>query len=103
MPKRKRRPLPPVPYFHDQPRRCDTNKVGFNGECLACGADQGVHCRRTLTDIIWDELYRQCGAFDATMAMIPQARRKEGDNGFRYSGRLDIDALAAVIKKELGK
>lgn len=28
------------------PRRCDTNEVGASGECLACDADQGEHCRR---------------------------------------------------------
>lgn len=27
------------------PRRCDTNQVGASGECLACEADQGEHCR----------------------------------------------------------
>jgi hypothetical protein len=28
------------------PRRCDTNEIGASGECLACDADQGEHCRR---------------------------------------------------------
>lgn len=28
----------------DNPRRCDTNLVGAAGECLACDAEQGVHC-----------------------------------------------------------
>lgn len=27
------------------PRRCDTNQVGATGECLACGADNGEHCK----------------------------------------------------------
>lgn len=27
------------------PRRCVTNQVGASGECLACDADQGEHCR----------------------------------------------------------
>ena len=27
-----------------QPRRCETNQVGAAGECLACDAEQGVHC-----------------------------------------------------------
>lgn len=27
------------------PRRCDTNQVGGAGECLACDAEQGEHCR----------------------------------------------------------
>lgn len=26
------------------PRRCQTNLVGAAGECLACDAEQGVHC-----------------------------------------------------------
>ena len=28
-------------------RRCETNLVGAAGECLACDADQGEHCRGT--------------------------------------------------------
>lgn len=28
-----------------EPRRCKTNLVGGAGECLACDADQGEHCR----------------------------------------------------------
>lgn len=27
------------------PRRCQTNVVGAGGECLACGAEQGVACK----------------------------------------------------------
>lgn len=27
------------------PRRCDTNLVGGAGECLACDAAQGEHCK----------------------------------------------------------
>ncbi len=27
------------------PRRCDTNQVGAAGECLACDAEAGVHCK----------------------------------------------------------
>jgi hypothetical protein len=27
------------------PRRCDTNVVAPNGECIACNADNGVACR----------------------------------------------------------
>ncbi len=27
-----------------QPRRCESNIVGAAGECLACDAEQGVHC-----------------------------------------------------------
>ncbi|MCW5697915.1 MAG: hypothetical protein KIS96_14440 [Bauldia sp.] len=26
-------------------KRCETNKVGASGECLACDAEQGVSCR----------------------------------------------------------
>ncbi|RWD56427.1 MAG: hypothetical protein EOS36_27605 [Mesorhizobium sp.] len=26
-------------------KRCQTKFVGAAGECLACGADQGVYCR----------------------------------------------------------
>lgn len=29
-----------------QPRRCETNQVGAAGECLACDAEQGVHCQK---------------------------------------------------------
>lgn len=29
-----------------QPRRCETNIVGAMGECLACDAEQGVHCQK---------------------------------------------------------
>lgn len=29
-----------------EPRRCETNLVDNAGECLACDADQGEHCRR---------------------------------------------------------
>jgi len=32
---------------HDA-RRCETPFVGAAGECLACGADQGVACRKSL-------------------------------------------------------
>lgn len=28
-----------------EPRRCETNIVDTHGECLACDADQGEHCR----------------------------------------------------------
>lgn len=27
-----------------RPRRCETEIVGLQGECLACGADQGASC-----------------------------------------------------------
>lgn len=27
------------------PRRCDTGFAAWSGECMACGADQGVACR----------------------------------------------------------
>lgn len=33
----------------ETPRRCMTNIVGASGECLACGAEQGVHCQH-ITD-----------------------------------------------------
>lgn len=29
-------------------KRCKTNFVGGMGECLACGADQGIACRADL-------------------------------------------------------
>lgn len=29
----------------ETPRRCQTNVVGASGECLVCGADQGVACK----------------------------------------------------------